>query len=179
MMQGSLARRYAKALLQIAVEDNQVEKIERELAEFAEAVKSSKDLSSLLEDPTVRPDVKKGVIKEVVEKLGLAEMTRNFIQLLGDKDRINSFPEIRREFSRMADEQAGRARATVTSAAALGKDEEASLVAKLSGMTGRKVEITHKVDPDLLGGLVAEVGGFIYDGSLRTQLRRLRESAKG
>ena len=98
MIKGSLARRYAKALLQIGIEDGSIEKLEKELDAFGAAVESSPDLANLLGDPTVLAELKKAVLKDIVEKLGLSEMGRNFIALLGSKGRISAFPEIQREF---------------------------------------------------------------------------------
>ncbi len=177
MIVGSVARRYAKALLQIGIEDKSLEKIDAELATFGELIAGSKELAETLADPTVLPSGKNAVLKELVEKLKLSETTSNFIRLLGEKGRIAGFADMHREFKRLADEQAGRARGTVTSATTLPKDVESSIANTLSKVTGRQVELTHRVDPDLLGGMVAEIGGVIYDGSLRTQLRRLRDTA--
>lgn len=177
MIAGSLSRRYAKALLQIGIEDGTLDKLDAELSKFGELVEGSKELASVLADPTVQPSGKNAVLRDLVEKLGLSETTKNFILLLGEKGRIAHFADMHREFKRLADEHAGKARGTVISAAALPNDVQSSIAEKLSKVTGRKVEITHRVDPDLLGGMVAEIGGVIYDGSLRTQLRRLRDTA--
>ena len=178
MIQASLARRYAKALLQIGIEDKTVEKLDADLESYGAVVRGSADLRALLEDPTVLTHVKQSVLKDVTSKLGLTATTVNFIQLLAEKGRIQFFADIHREFTRMADEHAGRARAVVTSASALPKAVETALVEKLSRMTGRKVELDARVDETLLGGLVTEINGVVYDGSLRTQLRALRERAK-
>ncbi len=178
MIQASLARRYAKAFLQIGIEDSSIEKLEKELDAFGAAVQSSPDLANLLGDPTVLAELKKAVLKDIVEKLGLSEMSRNFIALLGSKGRISAFPEIQREFRSLADAHAGRARATVTSAEPISAEVETALTEKLSKMSGRKVQITKRVDRELLGGIVAEIAGVIYDGSLRTQLRAVRDSAR-
>ncbi len=174
-----LARRYARALLSIAVEENALDRIERDLAQFGGIVSGSPELKGALADPTVLPSEKKEVVSSVLKRLDLSQSTVNFIGLLAEKGRLDLFEEIRGELKRMADEHAGRARAVVTSTTPLAPDVEAQLRERLSKMTGRTVELAQRVDPDLLGGLVAEVGGVIYDGSLRTQLRRLHESAKG
>lgn len=177
-MQAGLARRYAKALFSIAVEDNQVEKLERELAEFTQLVDSSAELKGYLEDPTVLPMDKRDALKGITEKMGLSESVRNFISLLGEKGRISTFADIRNQYRILSDAHAGKAIATVTSATALAPEMEKNIAASLSKLTGRSVSIFTKVDPELLGGIVAEIGGMVYDGSLKTQLRTLRERAR-
>lgn len=177
-LHASLARRYAKALLSIAVEDRQVEKVERELGEFQAVVDATPELKAYLDDPTVLPFDKRDALKGITEKMGLSETVRNFLALLGEKARIHAFPEIRAELRRMVDEHEGKAIAKVTSAAPLGPDLEKSLATSLSRVTGRNVSIASHVDPELLGGIVAEVGGVVYDGSLKTQLRALKERAR-
>ena len=177
-MQASLARRYAKALLGIALEDNQIEKLDRELAEFQKLVEDNAELRGYLEDPTVLPMDKRDALKGITEKMGLTESVRSFLALLGEKGRINAFPEIRGEFRLMADAQAGKAIAKVTSATALAPETEKALAEKLSKISGRTVSLFSKVDPELLGGIVAEIGGVVYDGSLKTQLRTLKERAR-
>jgi F-type H+-transporting ATPase subunit delta len=177
-MEASLARRYAKALFSIAVEDKQVEKIERELGEFQAAVDAHAELKNYLEDPTILPNDKRDALKGITEKMGLSEYVRNFISLLGEKGRIGTFQAIRRAYRILADEHEGKAIAQVTSATALAPELEKNLASTLSKLTGRTVSLTMKVDPELLGGIVAEVGGYVYDGSLKTQLRTLRERAR-
>ena len=177
-MEASLARRYAKALFSIGVEDKQVEKIERELGEFQAAVDANAELANFLQDPTVLPNDKRDVLKAITEKMGLSEFVRNFISLLGEKGRIGTFPAIRRAYRILADEHEGKAVAQVTSATALAPELEKNLASTLSKLTGRTVAISSKVDAELLGGIVAEIGGVVYDGSLKTQLRTLRERAR-
>ena len=174
-----VARRYARALLMIGHETGSIEKIEDELGNFEKIVRDNPELAEALADPTVLPSSKEKIVGAVVEKLGFSETMRNFLGLLGEKRRLADFLDIREAYRELADAHAGRARATVVSAAALPKEMESSLVDKLSRLTGRKVQVQSKVDPSLLGGVIAEVDGVIYDGSLRTQLRALREQAKG
>lgn len=179
MINGSLARRYAKAILMIALEDKALAKVEAELAAFDKTVLGSPDMQAVMLDPTVLPSAKMNILKGVLAAMGMSDSVNNFLMLLAEKGRLVAFPEIFREFRRLADEQAGKAVATVTSATPITDEVKATLVDKLSKISGRKVELHQKVDPDLLGGMIAEVGGIVYDGSLRTQLKALRDSAKG
>jgi F-type H+-transporting ATPase subunit delta len=99
---------------------------------------------------------------------------RSFFSLLIDQRRLVDFPAIRDEFERLASEDAGLRRAEIVSAGALRDDQLEGLRRALSNRTGSEVEITVRVDPSLLGGVIAKVGDLVFDGSLRTQLRQLR-----
>ena len=177
-MKPSLARRYAKAILSISLEDKQLEKVQRELEEFDQLVKTNKELSGYIDDPTILPMDKREAIKGITEKMALSEVVRNFLGLLAEKGRIASFGEVLAEFRLLADAQAGKAIARVTSAIALSPELEKNIAAALSKLTGRSVVVSSKVDPLLIGGIVAEIGGVVYDGSLKTQLRTLKERAR-
>jgi F-type H+-transporting ATPase subunit delta len=99
---------------------------------------------------------------------------RSFFSLLIDQRRLIDFPAIREEFDRRASEDAGLRRAEVVSAGALGDDQLERLRRALASRTGGEVEVSVRVDPSLLGGVIAKVGDLVFDGSLRTQLRQLR-----
>jgi F-type H+-transporting ATPase subunit delta len=102
-------------------------------------------------------------------------MTKNFALLLLDRERIPQLPDIARELRLMVDEKAGRVRATVTSARALPAEQVAQIQATLEKATGKKVLLDKAEDPSLLGGVVAKLGDTVYDGSVRSQLERMRE----
>jgi F-type H+-transporting ATPase subunit delta len=102
----------------------------------------------------------------------------NFLRLLVDRQRIGDLPQIARSFRAMVDQQAGRLRATVTSAGPLADDEVARVRDAIARMTGRTVVLESRTDPALIGGVVAQVGATQLDGSLRTQLERMREELK-
>ena len=95
---------------------------------------------------------------------------------LVDQRRFVDFGSIREEFARLADEAAGRVQAEVTSASPLGDAQRSRLQAALAAQTGQQVELVERVDPDLIGGAVAKVGGVVFDSSLRTQLSVLRDT---
>jgi len=178
MISGSLARRYARALLGLAREDKAVDKVDAELQAFLEVLDGSPELAAAIADPTLLPSSKRSIVDAIVAKLGFSPHVKNFFSLLAEKGRLSAFREIRREFRRMADELEGRVRAVVTSAAPLPKETEGALAERLSRISGRTVEISHQVDPELLGGLMAEIDGVVYDGSLKSQLRRLKDAAR-
>ncbi|MFO0002631.1 MAG: ATP synthase F1 subunit delta [bacterium] len=108
--------------------------------------------------------------------LGLHPHVASFLRLLLDKDRFAALADIAREYRALADAEAGRVRATVTTAAELTPATRDAVANALVRSTGKKVVLETRVDPALLGGLVAQVGGRVYDASLRTRLERLQLS---
>src|SRR5690606_23268314 len=113
------------------------------------------------------------------QRVGASAMTKNFILLLLDKDRMGDLPAIVRELRVMLDERANRVHAVVTSARPLSAKQEADLVKALQKVSGKSVTVEKQQDPKLLGGVVAQVGDVVYDGSLRTQLENLRQTLGG
>ena len=106
--------------------------------------------------------------------LALHPHTVNFLRLLLDKDRFAALPGVVREYRALSDAEAGRVRATVTTASELSPAMREAVNSALTQTTGKKVLLESRVDPSLLGGLVAQVGGRVYDASLRTRLERLQ-----
>jgi F-type H+-transporting ATPase subunit delta len=170
---GSLARRYARALLQAAGKDH--EKVGGEIRELAAVIKESEELATALANPAIPGSSRLKVMEGLMKKLGSSQVTTRFVRLLVERDRLGALPDISRELDAMLDDKAGRIAAEVVSAAPLTKTQLTELTRRLERLSGRKVQLTTREDPELLGGVVAKVGDVIYDGSLRRQLERLRE----
>jgi len=117
---------------------------------------------------------RRAVLNGVTERLGARPTVRSFFSLLIDQRRLVDFPTIREEIERLASEDAGLRRAEVVSAGTLRDDQLERLRRALSTRTGGEVQVSVRVDPSLLGGVIAKVGDLVFDGSLRTQLRQLR-----
>ncbi len=171
----AVAERYAAALADVAVERKNSETVKRNLAAFVEAFSSIADLRNALESPALNAEVKRKVIAEVAGKMGLDEAVRNFIYLVVDHRRTEILPEIEQAFLSELNERLGIVDAEVTSAHELNNDEKRQLRAVLEQRTGKKVEARFQIDGALLGGAVVRLGSTIYDGSVRDQLKRLRE----
>jgi F-type H+-transporting ATPase subunit delta len=171
----AVAERYAAALADVAVERKNSETIKRNLAAFVEAFSSIADLRNALESPAVNAEVKRKVIAEVAGKMGLDEAVRNFIYLVVDHRRTEILPEIEQAFLSELNERLGIVDAEVTSAHELNDDEKRQLSSVLEQRTGKKVQPRFQIDGALLGGAVVRLGSTIYDGSVRDQLKRLRE----
>ncbi len=171
----AVAERYAAALVDVAVERKNSETIKRNLAAFVEAFSSVADLRNALESPALNAEVKRKVIAEVAGKMGLDVAVRNFIYLVVDHRRTEILPEMEEAFLSELNERLGIVEAEVTSAHELNDDEKRQLRTVLEQRTGKKVEARFQIDGALLGGAIVRLGSTIYDGSVRDQLKRLRE----
>ena len=168
------ARRYAKALFGIAREDGTVQETGRELAALAHLLETSSALRNALFRPLFPVAERRAVLRAVAERLGADQTLHRFYSFLIDQRRLVDFAAIRSEFERLAAEAEGRTEARIRSARPLDEPARARLVRALSERTGRQVNVTVEVDPELIGGVVAQVGDLVFDGSLRTQLEQLR-----
>lgn len=172
MLEGSIARRYAKALLEIARETNLVDRMGEDLARFARLVEGQ--LASVMSNPVFTAQERKAVLEGVLPGQALHPTVANFLRLLMEKGRFDALPGIVREYRDLADQEAGRVRAVVTSATELSPATREQVAQALAQATGKKVVVETRIDPALLGGLVARVGSRVYDASLRSRLDRLQ-----
>jgi F-type H+-transporting ATPase subunit delta len=175
MVTGSLARRYARAVVEIGTAHGNLEKIGADLQALAHAMHSSSELVTVLTNPAIRRADRRRVIDGLLDRVQAAPHSRNLVYLLLDGERLGSLEAISREVDAMIEARAGRLRAEVTSARALDAAQLSQITAALEQLSGKKVAVTKREDPSLLGGVVAKVGDTVYDGSLRTQLRTLRD----
>ncbi|MEO6950910.1 MAG: ATP synthase F1 subunit delta [Polyangia bacterium] len=174
MIAGSIGRRYAKALLSIGVATHSFDALGRELDRAAETIASSAELKNVLENPVFPLSQRHHVLEDVAQRLSLSASVKNLLLILLDRGRISVLPDIARAHRELVDEQAGRARATITSAAPLDPAIESRLRGALEKHTGKTVLLDKKVDPSLIGGVVAQVGDLVFDGSVKHQLEELR-----
>lgn len=168
------ARRYAKALFRLAKEEGDPAAALHELDTLDELLVAEPELRDALFRPVHPSAERRRVLEVVAERLGLGVMVRHFGGVLIEHRRMAHLPEIRRELARLVDEEGGRTRAQVRSAAPLDDGQLDRLRRALSTRTGRDVQLEVEVDPSLIGGVVATVGGLVFDGSLRAQLDHLR-----
>ncbi len=169
-----VARRYAKALIDLGVETNSLEALVREIGAFADQVEASPELQDVRDNPQVPLPARKAVFAEVAQRLGCGQLARNTVMLLADNNRLRVLPAIARSLREEADRRAGVLRAHVTSAAPLSDVYVQKLVAALEARFNKKIVVQKDVDPTLLAGVVTRVGDTIIDGSLRARLNELR-----
>lgn len=175
MIEGSLARRYAKALLELAQEASAADAIGAQLDAFvAFTLRDEEQLLLVMSNPGFTPSERKAVLEAILPRLQLHPTLLNFVRLVLDKNRFSAMPDIAREYRALADVAANRVRATVVTATPASAALQAEVTAALSAATGKTVVVESKVDPSLLGGMVARVGSRVYDASLRTRLEQLQ-----
>ncbi|TML90261.1 MAG: ATP synthase F1 subunit delta [Actinobacteria bacterium] len=169
----SVAHRiYAEALFEAAKENGRLPEVHEELADFAGAVADVPELRSILRNPQLEPSAKAAVLEDLLG--GAEELLRNFLRLAAEKGRIGEIEDIAREFERLMAKAERRLTVELTTALELSDEEAASIVEQIEQASGRKVEATRSVDPDLIGGIVLQAGSLRVDASVRGRLQRLR-----
>lgn len=174
MIAGSVARRYARALLEIGMANHAADALGKELERVADLMKGSAELRAALENPVFALSKRKALVEELVRRLALSRTVRNFVLLLLERGRVGALPDIAREYRAFVDEAMGRVRVTVTSARPLDGATEIKLKTMLEKRTGKVVLLEKKEDAALLGGIVTQIGDMVYDGSVRTALATLK-----
>jgi F-type H+-transporting ATPase subunit delta len=165
-------RMYARALFEAAKEQGRLEAVAADLAALAAAVEDVPELLTFLRNPEVEPAGKAEVLGEIAS--GADELARNFVRLVAEKGRAGEIPEMYEELEALLAREQNRLELELTTAHELSDEEARSIVAAIEKASGRSVEATRTVDPDLIGGIVLKVGSFLADGSVRGRLERLR-----
>jgi F-type H+-transporting ATPase subunit delta len=175
MANGSLARRYARALIGIGTDENCIDQIGADLAAFDQVLDLGDGaLRSALSNPGVTTGEQRAVMEQVLSKLSLHKHVGSFLRLLVDKNRFAAFSEILTAYTQMADEIAGRVRATVTTASKQDTASQKQIRSAIESATGKKVDVGFEVDETLIGGVVAKIGDTVIDASIRSRLQELR-----
>ena len=174
-MNEGVARRYAAALADIALEQKKGDDVKSGLASFVDAFDESADLRNCLESPGIDAEAKRRAIEAIAERMGLNPIVRNFVYVIVDHRRTEMLREIEAAFRDEMNTRLGIADAEITSARELTDAERKEITTALERRTGKKIEPNFREDRTLLGGAVVRVGSTIYDGSVREQLERLRQ----
>ena len=177
-MIASVARRYARALFSLGLEEGRHEQYGEELSAVLQALQSNRMASGMLGNPGYSAEQRESVIDAVASALRLSPSLVSFLRLLLERQRIPDLEQIARLYRAMVDQQVGRVRASLTAAQPLAEEDLARLREAMSRLTGRTVVVDARTDPSIIGGVVAQVGATLFDGSLRTQLERMREELK-
>jgi F-type H+-transporting ATPase subunit delta len=176
MIAGVVARRYAKALLELGSELGQLDALVEEISAVAESYEGSKELQGALENPLFPHAVKKNILTELAQTIGLGQTARNAVFLLNDRRRMRVLPGIAKLLREMNDKKKGILRAEVVTAAPLSEAYFTRLQQQLEKMTGRKVVLDKREDPTLLAGVITRIGDTVYDGSLRSRLHEIKHA---
>ena len=175
MISSDLAKRYARAFFDIAVEEGKIEDYGRELAAFATLIAQNKALQEFLANPIFELKSKKNVIEELLGRTQISGRTANFLRLLVDKQRINFLGEVENAYREFMDKSLKKVRVSVKTPYPLTSELEGALKQRVAEMTGKEVEMTVEDDASLIGGLIVRVGDTMYDGSIKTQLGNIRK----
>src|SRR5712692_759747 len=175
----TVARRYASALADVVLQRGEAAEVQAELASWEEMIQLTPNLLEVFRNPTIALDHKRAVLNKLIERAKPRRTTVNFLKVLLQNQRLTELSEINRKFAEALDERAGVVAATVTTARAVPERSQQQLHAKLTGLTGKKVRVDFATDPDLLGGIVTRIGSTVYDGSVRNQLKQIKEKMAG
>ena len=167
------ARRYAKAIMDLARRDGMVEEMGAQLRQHAQLLQMHGDLQRMLNNPSVDMQVKIHILAAILERTQPVPLLRNFLQLLLAKNRLQHLAVISTHYDRMANELLGRVTAQVITAVALDATQHQAVQEKIAQMTQKEVVLEARVDPEILGGLIVRVDNVVLDGSLQGQLTRL------
>jgi F-type H+-transporting ATPase subunit delta len=172
----SVTSRYARAFADVVLDLKlDVNKVREELQAVVATVQSSRELRTVWESPAIAHEQKLRLLDALAGRMGLVTAVRNFIAVVIDHGRIPMLPRIARQFEAELNQRLGLAEVEVTSARDLGLEEKDSLEAQIVRLTGKRVLARYGTDKGILGGAVVKIGSTIYDGSVRGQLRRMKE----
>jgi F-type H+-transporting ATPase subunit delta len=176
---GGLARRYARALLELAREAGSLTESGQELAAVAAAFEDPR-LRAVVLNPVVDAGARRKVVAGVVDAMGVSASVGNLVRLLADRDRLMLLSQVSQAYDALVDAELDRSRVRIRSAAPLGPAEKAEVTELAKRLVGASdVIVTTDVDAELLGGVVLDAGGTVWDGSVRTQLARIAKEMAG
>ena len=169
------AARYARALLDVVIQESNPEQVEQELSAVADLYAGNQELQKALTSPAVSVTAKRGVVEALVSRAKLSPVLGKLMLMLAARNRLALLPELAASYRERLMEHRQIVHAEVTTAVPLRPDQMTRFEQRLAAATGRHVTMTTSVDPSLIGGAVARVGSTVYDGSIATQLAKMRE----
>jgi len=172
----AIAKRYAKALVQIGSETGAVDQFSAELVKFSALLTENRELAQVFGNPAYGIESKTEIMKELVARAQVSPIVSNLLMLLLERGRLSVLPLIAESYGAMADELSGIVRPTLTSGLPLEAAQIEEIKGALAKSTGKKVELKVEVDSSLIGGVVTKIGGKVFDGSVRTQLARIQDT---
>ncbi|MDR2404751.1 MAG: ATP synthase F1 subunit delta [Deltaproteobacteria bacterium] len=172
-MDSILAKRYAKALLELGLDDGKFKTYGEELKTFAEGLADSGPAGKILFSPAIQVDKRKECLQKILSGCQLSPMVVNFIELLNERGRFNLLKATAKAYSDLVDEHDGVVRGVIHTATELDDSQMNAIRSALSIYTGKNVELVQQANPDIIGGVIARLGDLEVDGSVRTQLNKL------
>lgn len=175
MSNETVARRYANALVDVVAGNNELQTVQNELGQFADLMQQSQQLAEVLRNPAVAYDQKSKILETLIQRTTPAKTTANFLRVLLRNARLADLNVINERFNHVLEERAGLVSAEVTTAQPLAPDQQTALQNKLQTVTGKKVVLNFKINPEIIGGVVTRIGSTVYDGSIKNQLEQLKQ----
>jgi F-type H+-transporting ATPase subunit delta len=165
-------RMYARALFDAAKEKDRLAQVNEDLTGFVDALDEVPELDALLRNPQIDPRAKAETLEAILG--GVDQLVRNFLLVTIEKNRAGELREIRKEFERLVAAEERRLTVELTTAKELTDDEAREIVQQIEKASGRPVDASRSVDPELIGGIVLQAGSMRVDASVRGRLERLR-----
>ncbi|MBT4760178.1 MAG: ATP synthase F1 subunit delta [Bdellovibrionaceae bacterium] len=178
MLNNEISNRYAKALYSLATESNKTETIFEEIRQIKNALNADDEIKEQLNSKTLSRDDRSKIIELTFKNLKISDEVQSFLKLLVKKDRLDIFVGVVDAYEKTIDEANGVTRGIVKSMSILSNDERIAVEAKVAKALNKKVIFTYETDESIVGGLVVEVGGYRFDDTLVSHLRRLKEELK-
>lgn len=171
----TIAKKYAKALLGMGLQDGNYEALEQDLKKMADLLRENKELRVVFQSAAFPKPTRKAIAGKMSERLGLATTTIKFIELLIQRKRIDLLFEITKAYRDLCDEVAGRTRTTLVTPMELPSGLVQEIKSQLESLAGKEVILSVERDPSLIGGFLTRIGNVVYDGSLKAQIAKLRD----
>lgn len=175
----TVARRYAAALADVTIERREEREVQTELDQWAAMIESNPQLKEVFANPTIVYDQKRKLLEDLISRTRVRETTASFLRVLLKNQRLSQLRDVASRYGYVLDERGGIVAATVTTARPIPEDVKKTLHETLVAATGRKVRLSFNTDETIIGGMVAQIGSTIFDGSVQNQLERLATELAG
>src|SRR5262245_55508620 len=171
----TIARRYATALAEVALERNEEARVQQEINSWADLIENNPQLGEVFSNPTIEYNQKQKVLEELIARTHIGETSASFLRVLLRNQRLAELKYVAERFGQVLDERHGIVGANVVTARPIPEDVKAALKDALSATTGRAVRLSFTTDQSIIGGVVTQIGSTIFDGSVQGQLDRLAD----
>lgn len=173
-MSSVVSKRYAKALIDLASEEKIVDQIEKNFGITVQTIVQDRKLRNFFFNPVYNSEDKQKLLGMVTKEMEISGLLKRFLMLLIEKDRFPQVEEIFAEYVHFSDQLNNRAEAEVTAAVPLKKEVQKKLQTKLEKLTGKNIYLKVSQDPSLIGGVITRIGSVVYDGSIKSQMAKLK-----
>ena len=167
-------RDLSEALIESAKQENKLDKITSDLEDFFEVLSMSSELKNVLWSATYDLKERQAIIGDIASKKGYDNLTGNFLSLVLELDKFKSLLKTEQTFIQKLRKASGKIKAEIIMASAPSQEDLSKVKAKLTQVMGQDLDITTKIDPEIIGGVIAKVEDKVFDGSIKTQLERIK-----